>query len=132
MCIRDRANDPAINAAYEHRYFLTDDYYAAVLPFNAFGRELYMPQYAIGRLVETPAEIQNMIAVYLDGNETIEPQSALVTGYDFLIDQATAVADELRARGVTQQTTLIDNEWRGPAFRAAAFNGCLLYTSRCV
>ena len=44
-------------------------------------------------------------------------------GYDFLIDQATAVADELRARGVTQQTTLIDNEWRGPAFRAAAFNG---------
>ena len=122
-----------------------------MLPFNAFGRELYMPQYAIGRLVETPAEIQNMIAVYLDGNETIEPQSALVTGYDFLIDQATAVADELRARGVTQQTTLIDNEWRGPAFRAAAFNGarydlislnshfdhrlfypCLLYTSRCV
>ena len=24
---------------------------------------------------------------------------------------------------MTQQTTLIDNEWRGPAFRAAAFNG---------
>ena len=33
-----------------------------------------------------------------DGNQTIEPQSALVTGYDFLIDQADAVAEELRVK----------------------------------
>ena len=76
------AEDPAINAAYEHRYFLTDDYYSAVLPFNGFGRELYLPQFAIGRLVESPADIANLIAVYQNGNQTIEPQSALITGYD--------------------------------------------------
>ena len=36
---------------YENRYYLSDDYYAAVLPFSAFGREVYLPQFAIGRLV---------------------------------------------------------------------------------
>ena len=61
--------------------------------------------------------------VYKRQNQTIEPQSALITGYDFLIDQANAVSDELRARGVLDQTTLINNEWRGPAFRDAVFDG---------
>jgi len=91
----------------------------AVVPFNAFGREMYLPQYAIGRLVETPAQIANIIAVYQDDNETIEPQSALITGYDFLIDQAQAVSDELRTRGITNQTTLINDQWQGPEFRTA-------------
>jgi len=117
------ALDPAISAAYQNRYLLTDDYYSAVLPLSAFGRELYLPQFAIGRLVEKPDEIINMIDVYQAGNETIEPQDALITGYDFLIDQATAISEELNARGVTQQTTLIDNQWRGPDFRGEVLVG---------
>src|SRR5690606_7836985 len=62
--------DPAIAAAYNHRYFLIDDYYASPLPLSTFGRELYLPQYSIGRLVETPAEIMGLIDVYLAGNQT--------------------------------------------------------------
>ncbi len=110
-----------IKAAYENRYYLSDDYYAAVLPFSAFGREVYLPQFAIGRLVETPAQIENVIDVYRNGYATINPQNALVTGYDFLIDQADAVSAELNARGVTNQTTLLNNAWRAWDFRDAAF-----------
>src|SRR5690606_37584545 len=115
------AEDPAINAAFANRYFLSDDYYSAVLPFSAFGREIYLPQFAIGRLLESPAEIRNMIAVYQGGHATIEPETALVTGYDFLIDQAEAVTTELTQRGISNPTTLINNEWRGVDFREAAF-----------
>ncbi len=114
------AEDPAINAAFQNRYYLVDDYYAASLPFSAFGRELFLPQYAVGRLVETPDEIMNMINVYRDDGQTLNPQTALVTGYDFLTDQATAIAGELEARGVAANTGLVNDTWDAAAFRSAA------------
>src|SRR5690606_19706302 len=52
---------PAMQAAGRYRYYLSDDYYAASLPVTVDGRELYIPQYALGRLVETPEQIVAVI-----------------------------------------------------------------------
>src|SRR5690606_4620038 len=45
-----------ISGSLNLRYFLSDDYYAAPMPFPFKDREFYLPVYGIGRLVETPAE----------------------------------------------------------------------------
>ncbi len=65
---RDYAELPTTSAAgqaFSKRYFLSDDYYAALLPIPYKGRELYLPQLAIGRLVEQPAEITTMIDTFI-------------------------------------------------------------------
>jgi hypothetical protein len=100
---------------------LSDDYFAAAIPFPALGREVYLPQYGIGRLVESPQEMITVIDNFL-GSPTKTPNNALVTGYDFLIDQATAIVDELEDRGVTTNQSLIDNSWDGNDFREQAFD----------
>ena len=76
-------------AALKENYFLSDDYYAATagLPFQ--GRELYLPDVAIGRLIETPAEMIRIIDDFLTNPVTVVDR-ALITGYDFVRDQAQA------------------------------------------
>ena len=66
---------------------LTDDYYATVEPSQWKGNELYVPHFAIGRLVQTPAEIITQIDHFRD-EDVINPSRALVTGYDFVQDSA--------------------------------------------
>ena len=49
------------------------------------------------------------------------PTSALITGYDFLKDEATAVNDTLAQYGIANRTTLINDTWSASDFRAAFF-----------
>ncbi|MEO8225718.1 MAG: Ig-like domain repeat protein, partial [Gammaproteobacteria bacterium] len=56
-----------------------------------------VPGLAVGRLVETPEEIGGLIEAYVAAGGVVVPQSALVTGYDFLEDAANAVRAELAA-----------------------------------
>jgi hypothetical protein len=103
-----------------HRYMLSDDYYAGLLPLPWRGRELYLPQLAVGRLVETPAEI----AFYIDNflaNPVLEPQDALVTGYEFLLDQAGVISATLDSYGVAPIQTLINDDWTADDFRTLLF-----------
>ncbi|NUM48525.1 MAG: PKD domain-containing protein, partial [Anaerolineales bacterium] len=70
---------------------------------------LYIPELAIGRLVETPSEISTAI------NHFLEPSSgtvsnALVTGYTFLKDQSLAIVEEISDAGVSV-TQLIYDGW---------------------
>ena len=102
------------------RYFLSDDYYAGLLPLPFKGRELYLPQVALGRLVEKPSEIAVAIDAYLV-RPVIAPQNALVTGYDFLIDEATAISNTLHGQGINDLTALINNAWTARSFRTAFF-----------
>ena len=44
---------------------MSDDYYAGLLPLPFKGRELYLPQLGVGRLVESPAEIATQIDTFL-------------------------------------------------------------------
>jgi hypothetical protein len=69
-----------------------------------------VPDLAIGRLVETPQEIMTLVDAYLNQYGALFPNTALVTGYDFLTDGAEAIRDALASLGVAP-TTLIDDSW---------------------
>ena len=76
-----------LQAACRDDMSLTDDYYADREPSQEHGHELYIPDYALGRLVETPEEIMALIDAFLaDGGVTAE--GVLVTGYDFVQPEA--------------------------------------------
>ena len=106
----------------DYFYYLSDDYYAASLPIGVVGRELYIPQYGIGRLVENPFEIVTMIDTFLN-QPVMAPQEALVTGYDFLEDQATKINSTLLDQGLNAANvnTLINETWTAADFRNATF-----------
>jgi hypothetical protein len=97
------------------RYILSDDYYAAPLPQVYRGRDIYIPQYGLGRLIESPADMVAQIDSYL-ATPTITADEAFVTGYDFLVDQATAIADTLTAEGVEVDTSFVNNTWTTSQF----------------
>jgi hypothetical protein len=73
---------------------LTDDYYADREPTLWHGHEVYLPDYAIARLVQTPAEIMAQIDAFL-ANDTVAAHKALVTGYDFIQDGAQEMCNTL-------------------------------------
>ncbi len=105
-----------LSAAAGNRNILSDDPYAA-FNLRTYGtRILYSPDVAIGRLVETPSEIIKSVNVFLTpasaglGAGEIDPQTSLITGYDFLSDGATAVHDGLAPR-IPTQSTLINDTW---------------------
>jgi hypothetical protein len=86
---------------------LTDDAYTAGTTIPWFGRELYLPQIAGGRLVETPAEIMGQLDQYISSNGILAPTTAVVSGYDFMKDEAGQISTELRsttARNVSVDT----------------------------
>jgi hypothetical protein len=77
-------------------YVLGQDAYGAQCNFSLKSSQLPLPDLAVGRLVQTPAEVMGMVDAYLstpDGQAPV-PSSSLVTGYDFLADDAQAVASE--------------------------------------
>ena len=67
-----KADNALLTAAFQNRYYLSDDYYAATLPYGIAGREMYVPQYGLGRLIESPDEIVAMIDAYTQ-QPTISP-----------------------------------------------------------
>jgi len=109
------AYTPRISESLHLRYFLSDDYYAGLLPLPWKGRELYLPQLGIGRLVESPAEMLVAVNAFLAHPE-IGPETALVTGYDFLSDQANRIADVSSAHGLDVET-LIGDAWTADDLR---------------
>lgn len=90
-------------------YVLTDNAYGSTAGIAVNDHELFVPERAVGRLVETPEEITSALTRFAapsdDGPGVLDVDSALVTGYDFLADGAEAVAAALGA-GPGQQ--LID------------------------
>ena len=101
---------------FDKRFYLTDDYYSGFLPLGWRGREFYLPQWATGRLVEQPSEIGAFITAFM-AQSSITPASALVTGYDFLKDQAAAITTTLTNRGVSPVASLSNDAWNASALR---------------
>jgi hypothetical protein len=77
---------------------LTDDAYTAGTTIPWFGRELYLPQIAGGRLVETPDEIMGQLQQYMDSHGQLLPQTAVVSGYDFMQDEASQISRDVAGR----------------------------------
>lgn len=106
----------ATYASAAHNQILTDGAYGAFTNIPWLGRSLLLPQISISRLVETPGDIVGQISRYLQSSGytgtpqsavgTLNPTSALVTGYDFLADGAQSVESNLKANFGTSLTTI--------------------------
>jgi len=101
---------------------LSDNPYGDFQPIPWLNRQLYVPQVALGRLVETPEQIQFQIDQFMQVGGQLDPTTALTTGYDFLTDGATRVADALDTLvGPLNSARLINGTWTS-ADLAAAFD----------
>jgi hypothetical protein len=108
----------ASQASLRSGYVLAQDTYGAAVELARRNTSVVVPQLAVGRLVETPDEIGAVIDAFLATDGVLPaPQRALVTGYDFLDDVATAVEAELAAGlgAGGEVNTLVDAATVAPA-----------------
>ena len=77
-------------------YVLSQDDYGAHTTISLKDDTFPLPSIPVGRLVETATDISTMLDAYLStGNGVVStPDSSFVSGYDFLVDAATAVQNE--------------------------------------
>lgn len=105
-----------VGAAISQGFFLTDNYYSELEePAPAAGPDLpghkvYLNDLYTGRLVETPAQMEDLINVFLeqDGqlNITGSSDKILIAGHDFLYDSAKQIRDDYAAAGKTTDCLL--------------------------
>ena len=83
----------ASQASLRDNYVLGQDAYGSLTDVTLKGAVLPVPDLAVGRLVETPDEIQGMVNAFLALPNGVlpTPTSSLVTGYDFLTSAADTV-----------------------------------------
>src|SRR3954447_8037126 len=101
--------DDPLSAAQRSGDMLTDDVYGSLNPVSWLGRRLYLPDLAVGRLVETPGEIKAQLQQFQDAGGALTPLTGLTTGYDFLADGAHAVDSALSTDVSGSHATLIDD-----------------------
>ena len=89
----DEANP--VSASLALGYMLSDDPYSTASPIAVGARQLFVPELAVGRLVESPDDIVLALGNFVGSDGLLDPDTAISTGYDFLEDGARAVADEL-------------------------------------
>ena len=104
-----------VRAALAQNMILTDDYYVDKEPGtwkdkNKNLHELYLPDFAVARLIETPAEIIGMIDQFQAGHVIDAKQKVLITGYDFVQDSADTI-ETLYRNDLAQTTKIIDPVW---------------------
>ncbi|MFN8485560.1 MAG: C25 family cysteine peptidase [Anaerolineae bacterium] len=109
-----------VSTALDDNFTLTDDYYASRQPtYLPQGGVFYAPSLAVGRLVETPADIRTAIDTFLANPNIRTDSTAFVSGADdYLLDSATAMANAMKNAGLDTQT-LISNTWGASDERAA-------------
>jgi hypothetical protein len=96
-------DDSTSQASLKAGYILSQDSYGSKGEISYKSGSFPIPDLAVGRLVETASDINHYLNAYLSLPEnpgliggSISPSNALVTGYDFLADDADAVKNELR------------------------------------
>ena len=80
-----------VGAALAANFFLSDDFYGAPQMTATAVITSYLPTLAVGRLVETPAEMATAIAQFLKRNGRVQATGSLIAGYDFVQDVAQQV-----------------------------------------
>ena len=126
-------SDSASEASLRNDFVLSQDAYGAGTSVSLRTSSFPVPGLAVGRLVETPAEIAGLLDAYTQAGGVVSPGSSLVTGYDFLADAADAVATELQAgTGATSDTliTPADKSPQDPASWTASQLSAKLLGSR--
>ncbi|MBX3052421.1 MAG: pre-peptidase C-terminal domain-containing protein [Caldilineaceae bacterium] len=111
----DVTTNTTVALALAQNQILTDDYYADKEPSSwSAGNELYLPDYAIGRLIEEPEEIIAFIESF-QADSVNEVSNVLVTGYDFVQDSAALMKLLFENDAMTTDGTLIGPFWPGQA-----------------
>ena len=119
------ASPNPLSAAEAAGYTLTDDNYADPSPTPlGNGSNVYIPRFAVGRLLETPADINGQITKFKNTNGVLYTPTGLVTGYDFLADGARAVASRLGPNR-SIDSTLIDSGSAGSPWTKAQLQSVL-------
>jgi uncharacterized delta-60 repeat protein len=86
--VASNGKDDAQSRALRDGNVLSDDVYGDFDPQERLGTDLFVPDVAIGRLVETPGEITGQLDRYEAFDGRLDPQTSFVTGYDFIDDGA--------------------------------------------
>lgn len=93
------------------RHLLTDAPYGDFSPTAWLDRAMFVPDIGVGRLVETPAEIQEQVKAFIASKGRLAPQSGLAVGYSFLADGAGEIATTLGSSQVNANSKLISDDW---------------------
>jgi hypothetical protein len=90
--------DNPVSRAQREGYVLSDD------PFGDFdpGMELYVPDVALGRLIESAKQMADQLEAFNASNGYVAPSRTFVTGYDFVSDGAQKTFDALNSRTTGQ------------------------------
>jgi len=102
--------DSALFASLDAGYVWTDDFYVDFEPSSYLDRPLYVANYPIGRLVETPGEIIAQLNHYLASGGVLTATTSLAVGYDFLLDSSQIIANTFNAQGLVNDS-LINDDW---------------------
>ena len=92
-------------------YYFSDAPYATSQPLGVGSATLYTPELAVGRLVETDAQIEGALTRFDSSNGDLDAKASLTTGYSFLTSGAEAVEANLGADGLTP-AALINESWQ--------------------
>ncbi len=103
------AKDTPLSGALRKGYILSDDPYGDFDPEAAKGGLRYVPDVGLGRLVETPSDVVGQLDQYASTNGRLSLGNAYVSGYDFLKDAATGIADKLDAANPGTQRVINDD-----------------------
>lgn len=98
--------DPAstVGSALSRDYTLTDDAYAARLPVSwRDGHSLWVPELAVGRLVERPSDMSVAARAFIERNGEVVVQRSVTAGYDFMQDGVEAVDEWLAEAGIPDE-----------------------------
>lgn len=101
------APNTASEAGLKTNLIQGQDAYGSQIEITQAGHTLALPDLAVGRLVDTAADISIAVNAYIDTDGVVNPSSALVTGYDFVGDAAVAIQAELDAGTNATSDTLI-------------------------
>jgi uncharacterized repeat protein (TIGR01451 family) len=95
--IRSAGGPNPISKAFGRGYILSDEPFGTTLaPLSILGNIVYVADTALGRLIETPAEIDGQIQQYISVGGVLDPKTRLSTGADFASAVGEQIADTFK------------------------------------
>jgi hypothetical protein len=113
-----------LTAALATQHVLTDDIYGDDDPWPFLNRLYFTPDRAVGRLVESAADIAGQINQFVTSNGLIAVDRAFTAGYDFLSDAAVEIDANLGDVS-TNKNSLISDIGTIPDWTIADLTGAL-------
>ncbi len=117
------AADTTVGSALAANTYLSDDYYVDSEPVIENGRQVYIPDWPIGRVLETPEHISAMLQTHTTSPQT-QVNHILVVGYDFVKDVATNICSlySQDIPDINKDCSLIGESWSASQYRDRQLN----------